>query len=48
MDFDSPDGEKDFPGVYAATEVGHKDSDGKKLIGKKKKNAVLGVWSRQH
>jgi hypothetical protein len=28
MDFDSPDVEKDFPGLYASTEIGHKDSDG--------------------
>lgn len=29
MDFDSPDVEKDFPGLYASTEIGHKDTDGK-------------------
>jgi len=28
MDFDSPDVEKDFPGLYASTEIGHKDTDG--------------------
>jgi len=28
MDFDSPDVEKDFPGLYASTEIGHKASDG--------------------
>lgn len=32
MDFDSPDVEKDFPGLYATTEIGHKDSDGKYII----------------
>lgn len=32
MDFDSPDVEKDFPGLYASTEIGHKDSDGKNII----------------
>lgn len=41
MDFDSPDVEKDFPGLYASTEVGHKDSDGKRKDKKDRGYAAL-------
>ncbi|KAL5241127.1 hypothetical protein ACI65C_008537 [Semiaphis heraclei] len=41
MDFDSPDVEKDFPGLYASTEIGHKDSDGKRKEKKDRGYAAL-------
>ncbi|XP_050546791.1 ralA-binding protein 1 [Daktulosphaira vitifoliae] len=41
MDFDSPDVEKDFPGLYASSDVGHKDSDGKRKDKKDRGYAAL-------
>lgn len=32
MDFDSPDVEKDFPGLYVSTDLGHKDTDGEYTV----------------
>ncbi|XP_050433697.1 ralA-binding protein 1 [Adelges cooleyi] len=41
MDFDSPDVEKDFPGLYASSDIGLKDSDGKRKDKKDRGYAAL-------